>query len=119
MDVQHVRGLAFTVGTRGSDRIVLARSGIGKVSAAMVATLLVDHYAPTAVSRHCWRLLDPALQPGDIVIGTEVGHHDYGNDTTAGFVRGQTRNPSPASAIHSCFPRATRCSRPRAERFPR
>jgi adenosylhomocysteine nucleosidase len=105
VDVQHVHGLTFTVGTRGTDRIVLARSGIGKVSAAMVATLLVDHYAPTAVFfSGTAGALDPELQPGDIVVGSAVGYHDYGNDTVAGFVRGQTRNPITGERNPRLFP---------------
>jgi adenosylhomocysteine nucleosidase len=105
VDVQHVRGLAFTVGSLGADRIVLARSGIGKVNAAMVATLLVDHYAPTAVFfSGTAGALDPALQPGDIVVGSAVGYHDFGNDTAAGFVRGQTRNPISGERNPLLFP---------------
>src|SRR4051812_48433133 len=46
---RRVQGLAFDVGTLGPARVVLVRSGIGKVNAAMVATLLVDHFHPAAV----------------------------------------------------------------------
>ncbi len=105
VEVQHVRGLTFTVGSLGNDRIVLARSGIGKVNAAMVATLLADHYSPTAVIfSGTAGALDPALQPGDIVVGTAVGHHDFGNDTAAGFVRGRTRNPVSGERNPQLFP---------------
>ena len=38
--------------------------------------------------------LIPDLYPGDVVIGTAVGHHDFGAFTAAAFVRGPTRNPA-------------------------
>jgi adenosylhomocysteine nucleosidase len=90
---RQIRGLVFTVGALGRDRIVLVKSGVGKVNAAMVATLLVDHFVPSAVFfTGTAGAIDPDLQPGDIVIGTSVGYHDYGNDTATEFVRGPTRN---------------------------
>ena len=47
--VQKIRGLAFTTGALGNERVVLVKSGVGKVNAAMVAALLVDRFAPSAV----------------------------------------------------------------------
>jgi adenosylhomocysteine nucleosidase len=91
---QKIRGLAFTTGALGKDRVVLVRSGVGKVNAAMVATLLVDHFAPSAVFfSGTAGAVDPELGPGDIVIGSAVGYHDYGSDTAREFVRWQTRSP--------------------------
>ena len=102
---QKVRGVAFTIGSLGNDRIVLARSGVGKVNAAMVATLLLDHFAPSAVVfSGTAGAVDPELRPGDIVIGSAVGYHDYGSDTAAEFVRWQTRNPISGERNPLLFP---------------
>jgi adenosylhomocysteine nucleosidase len=48
--------------------------------------------------------LDPELQPGDIVIGSAVGHHDYGRDTALEFVRSATRNPISGERNPLLFP---------------
>jgi adenosylhomocysteine nucleosidase len=102
---QTIRGLAFTTGALGNDRVVLVRSGVGKVNAAMVATLLVDQFAPSAVFfSGTAGAIDPDLQPGDIVIGSALGYHDYGTDTAREFVRWQTRNPISGERNPLLFP---------------
>jgi adenosylhomocysteine nucleosidase len=65
--------------------VVLAESGVGKVNAALAATILLDRF-------QCRGLifsgvaggLDPALSVGDLVIATDVIQHDYG-----AFVKGE------------------------------
>lgn len=105
---QKIRGLAFTTGALGNDRVVLVRSGVGKVNAAMVATLLVDHFAPSAVLfSGTAGAVDPELGPGDIVIGSAVGYHDYGSDTASEFVRWQTRDPISGERNPLLFPAST------------
>lgn len=47
--VTRIQGVVFTSGTIDGSRIVAARSGAGKVNAAIAATLLVDHFSPSAV----------------------------------------------------------------------
>ena len=44
-----VQGVRFTTGSLRDKRVVLAHSGIGKVNAAMAATLLVGQFQPTHV----------------------------------------------------------------------
>ena len=62
---------------------------------AMAATLLVERFMPAAVLfSGTAGAIDPDLYPGEVVIGTAVGHHDFGAFTTAAFVRGPTRNPA-------------------------
>src|SRR5690242_12205337 len=41
-----VQGVRFTTGSLKGRRVVLAHSGVGKVNAAMTATLLVEHFQP-------------------------------------------------------------------------
>jgi len=63
------------------------------VNAAIVATLLIDHFGPSALFfSGTAGGLDPALQPGDIVIGASVAQHDVGMQRPDGIVRRGTRD---------------------------
>lgn len=74
-----VAGLVFRRGTLEGREAVLVETGIGKVNAAIVATLLISRFG-------CGGLvfsgvaggLDPALGVGDVVIATRLIAHDYG-----------------------------------------
>ena len=48
--------------------------------------------------------MDVELNPGDVVIGTAVGYHDFGDVTTTGFVRSPTRNAATGRPDPSLFP---------------
>ena len=62
--------------------VVLLRSGIGKVNAAMSTTILLDKYTPDfVINTGSAGGTDESLNVGDIVISTEVRHHDV--DVTA------------------------------------
>jgi adenosylhomocysteine nucleosidase len=75
------------------------------VNAAFAATLLVDHFSPTAVVfTGTAGAVDTELNPGDVVIGTAVGYHDFGNITTDGFVRSPTRNVASGKLDPPFFP---------------
>src|SRR5438128_2297128 len=81
--VETLHGLSFTIGKTGGRRVIAVRTGVGKVNAAMAATLLIDHYSPAAVLLSGTAgAIDPLLSPGDIVIATGVGHHDVGSATS-------------------------------------
>jgi adenosylhomocysteine nucleosidase len=89
-----IQGLVFTSGTVGDTRVVTVRTGFGKTDAAMATTLLIDHFSPSAVFfSGTAGAVDPELNPGDIVIGTEVGYHDLGDALVDSFVRSPTRSP--------------------------
>src|SRR3954462_414946 len=47
--VTRIQGVVFTAGKIDGNSVVTARSGAGKVNAAIAATLLIDHFAPSAV----------------------------------------------------------------------
>jgi adenosylhomocysteine nucleosidase len=69
----------FEVGTISGCDVVVTSVGVGKVNAAMVATLAIDHFAPrevlfTGVAGG----VDPALEIGDVVVAEHVLHHDAG-----------------------------------------
>ncbi|MBX6321300.1 MAG: 5'-methylthioadenosine/adenosylhomocysteine nucleosidase [Rhodospirillaceae bacterium] len=79
-------GLRFMNGVLEGRSVVLVESGIGKVNAAMVATLLADRFACRAllVSGAAGGI-DPALGIGDVVIAERLIQHDYGTATPGGF----------------------------------
>ncbi|MEQ9890669.1 5'-methylthioadenosine/S-adenosylhomocysteine nucleosidase [Pectobacterium aroidearum] len=69
--------------------VALLKSGIGKVSAALGTTLLLEHSKPDAViNTGSAGGLAPTLNVGDIVVSDEVRYHDA--DVTAfGYEPGQ------------------------------
>jgi adenosylhomocysteine nucleosidase len=103
--VERVQGVAFTVGSIGRTRVILGRTWAGTVNAAMVATLLMSHFAPSAVFfTGTAGAIDPELQPGDVVVGSAVGHHDFGAATVKEFARRPTRNPLTGDQNPMFFP---------------
>ena len=103
--IERISGVVFTSGTVNGLRIVAVRSGIGKVNAAMAATLLVDHFSPAAVVfSGTAGAIDPELNPGDVVVGTAVGHHDFGRMTADRFIRTLTRDPASGQLDPALFP---------------
>jgi adenosylhomocysteine nucleosidase len=103
--VTRVQGIVFTTGVIDGIRVVAARSGAGKVNAAFAATLLLEHFSPAAI---VWTgtagAIDAELNPGDVVIGTGVGYHDFGSMTSSGFVRSPTRDASSGQIDPAFFP---------------
>ena len=88
-----VGATVVTTGTLDGRSVVVARSGVGKVNAAMAASLVIDHFHPTAlIFSGTAGAVDPSLEPGDVVIGTRVAQHDIGRVTGDGFVRRPTRD---------------------------
>jgi len=103
--VERIRDVVFTSGTIDGARIMTARVGVGKVNAAEATTLLLDHFLPAAVIfSGTAGAVDPDLNPGDIVVGTAVGHHDFGTATAGAFVRGPTRDPASGQLDPLFFP---------------
>ncbi|KLN96016.1 5'-methylthioadenosine/S-adenosylhomocysteine nucleosidase [Moellerella wisconsensis] len=76
--------------------IALLKSGIGKVSAAIGTTLLLEHFKPDfVINTGSAGGLDASLNVGDIVVSTEVRYHDA--DVTAfGYEPGQMAQCPPA-----------------------
>ena len=61
-------GLRFHIGKLGDTDVVIVRSGIGKVNAALCAQILIDCFQGGS--------LNAEINIGDIVIGTDAMHHD-------------------------------------------
>ena len=82
-------GCEFYSGQLAGQQVVLTRSGIGKVAAAVATTLLLDRFAPDCViNTGSAGGFDPELHIGDVVISSEVRHHDV-DVTGFGYEIGQ------------------------------
>ena len=69
----------FDTGTIDGHDVVLAGSGMGKVNAALVTTLLADRFGcRTVVFSGVAGGLDPTLSIGDVVVADRVIQHDAG-----------------------------------------
>lgn len=82
-------GYTFYNGVYGQHTVSLVKSGIGKVNAAIVTTLLLGHYpVDFVVNTGTAGAISGDLEIGDVVIGSEVTFHDV--DVTAfGYEQGQ------------------------------
>ncbi|WP_333796882.1 5'-methylthioadenosine/S-adenosylhomocysteine nucleosidase [Rheinheimera sp.] len=105
-----IAGFAFHQGKLNDVDVVLVQSGIGKVTAAVATTLLISQFKPDAViNTGSAGGFDPELNVGDIVISTELRHHDV--DVTAfGYEPGQVpRLPAAFSAHPALIDAAEQC----------
>lgn len=72
----------FYSGQLQNQQVILVQSGIGKVAAAVATTLLLTHFNPDCViNTGSAGGFDAELEVGDVVISSEVRHHDV--DVTA------------------------------------
>jgi len=91
---RQIEGLTFWTGRLKGRKVVIARSGIGKVNAAIATTLLYEHFRPAEVFfSGIAGGLNPKLLPGDIVIAAKTVQHDAGTLTPKGIHRRGFRNP--------------------------
>lgn len=88
-----VRGHVFRVGNLNGRKVVVGRSGTGKVNAAIITTLLIGEFNPSAILfSGTAGAIDPDLHPGDVVIGATVAQHDVGLQMSDGIRRRGMRN---------------------------
>ena len=94
-----VAGIEFVSGNYANHELIITRSGIGKVAASLAATLLIQIFSPEKIinTGSAGGFVDE-LGIGDIVISSEVRHHDA--DLTAfGYEIGQLpQNPAAFTA---------------------
>lgn len=101
IQLTEIAGCKIYQGTLNGVEIALLQSGIGKTAAAVGTTLLLQLAKPDVViNTGSAGGLDSQLNVGDIVISSEVRHHDV--DVTAfGYEKGQLpANPAAFSADH-------------------
>ncbi|MCG1022282.1 5'-methylthioadenosine/S-adenosylhomocysteine nucleosidase [Sutcliffiella horikoshii] len=89
METTTVAGCEYYTGTLNGVDVILSKSGIGKVNAALSTSLLLERFKPEVViNTGSAGGFSPSLNVGDVVISTEVRHHDV--DVTAfGYEYGQ------------------------------
>lgn len=84
--------LQFTLGRIGRHEVVLLQCGIGKVNAAMGATLMIMHYRPACiVSTGVAGGIDRCLQVMDVVVSTHLVYHDVSCGEGLGCAPGQVQ----------------------------
>lgn len=89
MQLYSIAGYDFYVGSLNGLDLVLLRSGIGKVNAAIGTTLLLQNFQISSViSKGSAGGYDPELNVGDVVISSGVCHHDV-DLTVFGYEPGQ------------------------------
>ncbi len=82
-------GFSFFSGQMHGQSVVLLKSGIGKVNAAVSTALLLQMFKPDCIiNTGSAGGFDEHLEVGDIVISTEVRHHDV-DVTVFGYEPGQ------------------------------
>lgn len=87
-----VGAFKFHVGTIANSRVVLALSGIGKVNAAITTAIVIERFAPDyVINTGSAGGLGRQMHIGDVVIGTEIAHHDV-DVTPFGYEIGQVPN---------------------------
>lgn len=89
LETRTIGGFSFFTGELDGVEVVLLKSGIGKVNAAIGTTLLLQQFSPDCViNTGSAGGFDAALEVGDVVISDEVRHHDV-DVTVFGYEPGQ------------------------------
>jgi adenosylhomocysteine nucleosidase len=97
LQTQKHAGFEYYLGQIGDTEVVLLRSGIGKVNAAISSTLLLQLYDPDyVINTGSAGGFHTDLNVGDIVISSSVCHHDV-DVTPFGYDLGQV------PGMPSCF----------------
>lgn len=82
-------GIHFYRGNLEGREIILCKSGVGKVNAAITTQILIDHYqAEQVIFTGVAGALDPSLDIGDIVISSDAQYHDM-DASALGFKKGE------------------------------
>ncbi|TSB48086.1 5'-methylthioadenosine/adenosylhomocysteine nucleosidase [Alkalicoccobacillus porphyridii] len=94
-------GITFYIGEINGSSVVLCRSGVGKVNAAVTTQILIDafevsHILFTGIAG----ALDKSLQVGDMVISSSAMQHDM-DATALGFPKGQIPMQSTSSIFQA------------------
>jgi len=89
-----IDGIHFYKGLIYGRKVVIAQTGIGKVNAAVTTTLMLAHFHPSAIIfSGIAGGINPALSPGDIIVGEKLAYHDYGAITPDSMLIRPTKHP--------------------------
>ncbi|MEM5003715.1 5'-methylthioadenosine/S-adenosylhomocysteine nucleosidase [Priestia megaterium] len=87
-----IAGCEYSIGTISGVEVVLLKSGIGKVNAALSTAILLEKFKPDyVINTGSAGGFHPELNVGDAVISTEVRHHDV-DVTVFNYEYGQVPN---------------------------
>ena len=82
------KAMAFYIGKLQEKDVVVVKSGVGKVFAAMICQYLIDRFKVNMVLfTGVGGSLNPALEIGDVVVSVDSVHHDF-DAVALGFPRG-------------------------------
>ncbi len=91
---KEILGFKFKTGKLNGKKVVLAETGIGKVNASIVTTLVIKQFSPKLIIfTGVAGAVNPDLNQGDILIGKRLSYHDYGRLTNDSLRFYPTRNP--------------------------
>ena len=103
--VRSIQGLRFVAGKLKGQQVVIAKSGVGKVNAAIATTLLLEHFKPREVIfTGIAGGIHPDLLPGDMVLGERTAQHDLANLTAKGYEYRGVGNPQGGNRTPVFFP---------------
>lgn len=89
VEVKTIAKMDFYKGSLMGKAVVVVRSGIGKVNAAICTQILVDHYGVTAVvNTGIAGSLNEKIDIGDVVLSTDAVQHDV-DISVFGYPAGQ------------------------------
>ena len=95
-------GMRFTRGTLNGQELVIVVCGVGKVNAAMCATVLINDFQPSLViNSGVAGALSPVVSIGDIVVGTKTVEHDM-NVVALGDKQGEVSFPDGKVLYFDC-----------------
>lgn len=87
--IEKKAGMEFYEGTLGGTEVVIVRSGVGKVNAALCTQILADLFSVThIINTGVAGSLNAKLDIGDILISTDALHHDV-DATIFGYQPGE------------------------------
>jgi adenosylhomocysteine nucleosidase len=87
--IKEIAGMAFYEGFMNTHEVVIVRSGIGKVNAAICTQILIDQFqAEAIINTGVAGALSDELDIGDIVVSSDTAQHDV-DATGFGYALGE------------------------------
>ena len=85
---QTIAGMPFYIGEFMGTEVIIARSGVGKVNAGACAQTLIHKFnVDSIINTGVAGGLHPDVKVGDVVISTNVTHHDVSKNQMKNYSR--------------------------------